>query len=70
MPRIAAFRRLRTINREITTHPNETTTSITHATVSTGSARNSSILSPRFASSITYMGVQGIPSNALGEAGP
>lgn len=44
-PRIAALRRLRTIRREITTHPTDTTINMTHAIVSAGSARNSSSLS-------------------------
>ena len=40
-PRSAALRRLRTINRVTTTQPIDTTIRRTHATVRTGSVRNS-----------------------------
>lgn len=53
------MRRLRTIRREIRTHPSDTTISITHATVRIGSLRNSSSGSLAWAKTSGDMSMEG-----------
>ncbi len=58
-PRRAAFRRFLTMRRDTMTHMIETTISITQATVRVGSLKNSFRPSPRCASSISIVFIEG-----------